>query len=86
MTIGKSPSLLVVFLFVLFLGSVWYADNNRLDMTIFFMKLFNAPLDGTQINFYIVQGYWSEEIYVPLKRVGQVCSTIINLDHCKDKK
>ena len=55
-------------------------------MTIFFMKLFNAPLDGTQINFYIVQGYCNGEIYVPLKRLGQVCSTIINLGHCKDKK
>jgi len=40
------------------------------------MKLFNTPLVSKKINFYIVQGYSSEEIYVSLKGLGQACSIL----------
>jgi hypothetical protein len=37
------------------------------------MKLFGAPLDNIKINFCLVQGCSSEEIFVSLKRAGQAC-------------
>jgi hypothetical protein len=43
---------------------------SKLDMKSFFVKLCSASLDNTKINFCHVQGYFSEEIFIPLKGVG----------------
>jgi len=38
-----------------------------------FLKLFDASLDNTKINFYLIQGCSSGEIFVSLKRIEQAC-------------
>jgi hypothetical protein len=55
------------------------------------LKLFGAPLDGITINFHLVQGYSSGEIFVLLKGIEQTYSmlytrvNLVDLVQRKDK-